>query len=320
MKWIKQGQIFNPAEHKLANGCTEFAQSPQTLVFPDFVRIYFSTRQKDNITGKFLSHIAFVDFDKTFQNILNISDKTVIEPGGLGCFDEHGIFPINLLRHDGKIYAYTCGWSRRVSVSVETSTGLAFSDDDGLTFKKTGPGPVLTSSLHEPVLVGDSFVKVYNNIYHMWYIYGKKWIEENENEPPARVYKIAHAVSNNGIDWVKEEAKPIITDSLNENECQALPTVIKTGNRYHMYFCYREATDFRKNPKRGYRLGYAWSDDLQNWNRDDAQAGIGFSETGWDSEMMCYPHLFECDDKIYLLYNGNEFGRYGFGIAKLEML
>ena len=87
MKWIKQGQIFNPAEHKLANGCTEFAQSPQTLVFPDFVRIYFSTRQKDNITGKFLSHIAFVDFDKTFQNILNISDKTVIEPGGLGCFD-----------------------------------------------------------------------------------------------------------------------------------------------------------------------------------------------------------------------------------------
>lgn len=318
MKWIKRGQIFNPADHKLPNGCIEFAQSPQTLVFKDFVRIYFSTRQKDHNTGKFISHIAFADFDKNFQTILNISDKTVIEPGGLGCFDEHGIFPINVLRHDGKIYAYTCGWSRRISVSVETSTGLAFSNDDGLTFKKAGPGPVLTSSLHEPVLVGDSFVKVYNNTYHMWYIYGKKWIEENENEPPARVYKIAHAVSDNGIDWIKEEAQQIIADSLNENECQALPTVIKTGNRYHMYFCYREATDFRKNPKRGYRLGYAWSDDLQNWNRDDEQAGIAFSETGWDSEMMCYPHLFECEDKIYLLYNGNEFGRYGFGIAELE--
>jgi len=312
MKWIKRGQIFNPAEHKLANGCMEFAQSPQTLVFPDFVRIYFSTRQKDNSTGKFLSHIAFADFDKTFQKILNISDKTVIEPGGLGCFDEHGIFPVNILKHGGKIYAYTCGWSRRVSVSVETSTGLAFSDDEGLTFKKAGPGPILTSSLHEPVLVGDSFVKVYDNTFHMWYIYGKKWIHENENEPPARVYKIAHAVSGNGIDWVKEEAKQIITDSLDENECQALPTVIKTGNRYHMYFCFREATDFRRNPKRGYRLGYAWSDNLQNWNRDDAQAGISFSETGWDSEMMCYPHLFECDSKIYLLYNGNGFRRFGF--------
>lgn len=318
MKWSKRGLIFDPAKHKLANNCLEFAQSPQTLVFDDFVRIYFSTRQKDIETGKFLSHISFVDFDKTFKKVLHVSDKTVIELGGLGCFDEHGIFPINILKHENKIYAYTCGWSRRVSVSVETSTGLAFSDDGGLSFKKAGAGPVLTASLHEPVLVGDSFVKVYNNSFHMWYIYGKKWIKAQGNEPPARVYKIAHAVSPDGINWHKEEGKPIIADSLNENECQALPTVIKIGARYHMYFCFREATDFRKNKDRGYRLGYAWSDDLVNWTRDDKHAGIECSETGWDSDMMCYPHIFECDSRIYLLYNGNEFGRFGFGIAELD--
>ena len=27
--------------------------------------------------------------------------------------------------------------------------------------------------------------------------------------------------------------------------------------------------------------------------------------------------VFECDGDYYLLYNGNEFGRYGFGAAKL---
>ena len=124
-------------------------------------------------------------------------------------------------------------------------------------------------------------------------------------------------MSTDGINWQKEEGKQIITDSLNEDECQALPSVIKIGDRYHMYFCFREATDFRKNSNRGYRLGYAWSDDLEKWNRDDKNAGIDFSETGWDSEMMCYPHIFECDSKIYLLYNGNEFGRFGFGIAEL---
>jgi hypothetical protein len=318
MKWIKKGLIFNPTEHKLANNCSEFAQSPQTLVFENFVRIYFSTRQKDEATGKFLSHISFVDFDKEFKEVINIADKTVIELGELGTFDEHGIFPINILRHQEKIYAYTCGWSRRVSVSVETSTGLAFSDDEGKTFIKAGLGPVLTSSLHEPMLVGDSFVKVYNGVFHMWYIYGSRWINAQETEPPARVYKIAHAVSADGIEWRKEEAIQIIPDSLNKDECQALPTVIKIGSRYHMYFCFREATDFRKNSKRGYRLGYAWSDDLKNWNRDDNNSGIGFSETGWDAEMMCYPHIFEFDDKVYLLYNGNEFGRNGFGIAELE--
>jgi 1-deoxy-D-xylulose 5-phosphate reductoisomerase len=29
------------------------------------------------------------------------------------------------------------------------------------------------------------------------------------------------------------------------------------------------------------------------------------------------PHLFKVDDQIFLLYNGNNFGRYGFGAAKL---
>lgn len=317
MKWIKKGIIFDPSKYKLHNETMQFAQSPQTLVFDDFVRIYFSTRKKDN-NGKFLSHISFIDIDKNFDKIINISKDTVIELGELGCFDEHGIFPINLLRNENKIFAYTCGWSRRVSVPVETSTGFAISADNGLTFKKPGKGPVLTSSLNEPVLVGDSFVKKFDGIFHMWYIFGKKWLTPEADEPPARIYKIAHATSADGICWRKEEGKQIISDKLNEDECQALPTVIKTAGKYHMYFCYRHATDFRKNTARSYRLGYAYSNDLVKWTRDDANAGIDVSQSGWDSEMMCYPHLFNCDGKIYLLYNGNEFGKYGFGIAVLD--
>ncbi len=42
------------------------------------------------------------------------------------------------------------------------------------------------------------------------------------------------------------------------------------------------------------------------------------SPGGWDSDMQCYPYVFECDGDIYLLYNGNEFGRWGFGVAQLE--
>lgn len=125
-----------------------------------------------------------------------------------------------------------------------------------LPLTKVELGPVLTSSLHEPMLVGDSFVQFYQEQFHMWYIFGKKWITANDHEPPARVYKIAHAISADGINWQKEEGVQIITDSFNEDECQALPTVTQIGNRYHMYFCFRQATDFRTNPARGYRLGY----------------------------------------------------------------
>ena len=318
LNWINKRKLFDPTQYELANACREFAQSPQTVVFDDFVRIYFSTRKKDALTGKYLSFIAFIDVDKNFTAILNSSSNEIIALGELGAFDEHGIFPINLFKDGNQILAYTCGWSRRISVSVETSIGLAISNDNGLTFEKHGSGPIVSASLKEPVLVGDAFVQKYDGDYHMWYIFGTKWMKATDDEPEARVYKIAHATSKNGIDWEKEEGIQIIPDVLNPDECQALPTVAKIGANYHMYFCYREATDFRKNPKRGYKLGYAYSKDLKNWTRDDSKGKIETSPGEWDSDMMCYPHIFECDGKVYLLYNGNEFGKYGFGIVELD--
>ncbi len=316
MKWRKLGQIFNPADHVLFNECVEYAQSPQVLVFEDYVRIYFSTRRRDT-SGKFLSHISFVDMDKQFNNTLGVAQHTVIELGALGSFDEHGIFPFNVCLANDKILAYTTGWNRRASVSTDAAIGLARSADNGKTFQKVGLGPVLNASLHEPFLVGDAFVLHHNDNFHMWYIHGTRWTQSNNEPAPQRVYKIAYACSADGIAWVKQ-GRQLISDVLNPDECQALPTVSYFDGRFHMFFCYREATDFRKNRFRGYRLGYAFSDNLTSWQRDDANVGIALSNDGWDSEMMCYPHVFKLDDEVYLLYNGNEFGRHGFGIAKLE--
>lgn len=316
MKWHKLGNIFNPSEHPLPNKCIGFAQSPQTLVFDTFVRVYFSTRALDD-NGKYLSHVAFVDFDKKFQHIRNMSSATVIQLGELGCFDQHGIFPCNVVRIGKKVFAYTTGWNRRFSVSTDAAIGLAVSDDDGLTFQKVGRGPVLSASLHEPFLVGDGFVRKFGDMYHMWYIFGTRWITHANGTPPDRVYKIAHATSADGVEW-KKEGRLIISDKLNADECQALPTVIQIAGRFHMFFCYRQSFDFRNNPSRSYRIGYAFSDDLVNWTRDDENGGLDVSEQGWDSDMMCYPHVFDVDGDTYLLYNGNEFGRFGFGLAKLE--
>lgn len=317
MKWHKLGHIFNPLDYTLPNGCREFAQSPQALVLEDRIRIYFSTRAVDPINKKFLSHIAFVDIDMELKSVLGVSQKAVMPLGEKGCFDEHGIFPFSVGRDGNDIVSYTCGWNRRVSVSVDTATGFAVSHDNGETFERNGPGPVFGPSLHEPFLVGDSFVRQYDGKYHMWYIAGLRWVKENETAVPDRVYKIRYASSTDGQSWVPE-GKNIIDDVLHESECQALPTVIKIGDTYHMYFCFRDVFGFRKDPSKGYRLGYAYSHDLETWTRDDNAGGITVSADGWDSTMMCYPHIFEAGGKVYLLYNGNEFGRAGFGAAVLE--
>jgi len=317
VQWHKYGRIFDPTQHSLPNGCSQFAQSPQTLVFDGFVRVYFSTRAVDD-TGKYLSHIAFVDIDMNLRNVIRVSNQTVIPLGELGCFDEHGIFPMNVLRYGKEVYAYTTGWSRRVSVSVETAIGLAISNDDGLTFTRYGQGPVLAASLHEPFLVGDGFVKVIGDTFHMWYIFGTAWKQFAPKVPPDRTYKIGHATSHDGIKWVKEEARQIIPDRIGSDESQALPTVIEISGRYHMFFCYRESFDFRASKGRGYRIGHAWSEDLCNWTRDDGNLMLEGTPGVWDSDMQCYPHVFEYGGKIYLLYNGNQFGRWGFGLAELD--
>jgi hypothetical protein len=317
MRWLRLGKIFDPTKHKLPDGCLAFAQSPQALVFDDFVRVYFSTRAVD-VTGKFLSHIAFIDMGKNMRDIQRVSDRTVISLGGLGCFDEHGIFPMNVLRVGDVIYGYTCGWNRRVSVSVDTAIGLAISRDDGLTFERVGAGPVLASSLHEPCLVGDAFVRQIGGSFHMWYIFGTGWKRFSPESTPDRTYKIGHAISSDGVHWQKEEARQIIADRLGPDESQALPTVIEIDGRHHMFFCYRQSFDFRANRERGYRIGHASSDNLMHWERDDDDPRLEGEAGAWDSDMQCYPHVFKCDDRVYLLYNGNLFGRDGFGLAVLE--
>ena len=75
-------------------------------------------------------------------------------------------------------------------------------------------------------------------------------------------------------------------------------------------------------PKRikylGYRIGYAESNDGIEWTRKDESVNLDVSESGWDSQMVAYPAVFEIAGKTIMLYNGNNFGATGFGYAELE--
>ena len=308
MKWESYGLIFKTADYGI-----DFAKSPQAIVLKDCIRIYFSACRQDN--SKLISYVCFVDFDKSFTRILRFSDA-VLPAGKLGCFDEHGIFPFSPVQVGDRIYAYTTGWSRRSSVSVETGIGLAISKDQGETFSKQGDGPVLTASLHEPFLVADGYVKKVGGFFYMWYIYGTDWKVFEPDKEPDRVYKIGCATSGDGVQWEKG-GRQIVPDLI-EDESQALPSILSCKNQHHMIFCYRNSYDFRTNPERSYRLGYAYSNDLENWVRKDSELGFVLSKDGFDNEMQCYPCWVSVGEKNYLLYNGNRFGKAGFGLAELK--
>lgn len=77
---------------------------------------------------------------------------------------------------------------------------------------------------------------------------------------------------------------------------------------------------FRSGSGSPYRIGYASSCDGEHWLRDESDSGIDVSDSGWDSEMICYPFVFKHKNNYYMLYNGNGYGRTGFGMAVCEEL
>jgi hypothetical protein len=91
--------------------------------------------------------------------------------------------------------------------------------------------------------------------------------------------------------------------------------VVRDGDRYRMWFCYRGSRGYRDDPRSSYRIGYAESADGLAWTRLDDQAGIDVSEEGFDSVMLTYPSVYDHAGVRHLLYNGNGFGATGIGHA-----
>lgn len=313
--WRKLGRIFDPTQVKDATWMREYAQSPSVLIFDTHVRVYFSCRPPRDKNGQYVSYMAYVDLNrKNLFEILKISKEPILKLGNLGTFDEFGTNPVSVIKSGEDIRVYYAGVTRCESVPFNAAIGVARSLDGGETFERIGEGPVLSYSPFEPFVLGSPKVKKFGDIWYLWYSAGKKWVENTDRPEP--VYKIHMAHSPDGFTWARS-GKDIIENKVEEDECQASPDVFFYEGRYHMFFSYRYNLGF-KSKEKGYRIGYASSRDLKKWIRNDSDAGIDISEEGWDSEMVSYPHVFELDKKIYMLYQGNELGKYGFGLAVLE--
>ncbi len=314
-KWHKKGLIFSPNHY--SDWMYSHAQCPFTLDLGDYIRVFFSTREKyqDNMSR---SYGGWVDLDKNnLKKILRIANKPIMELGNIGEFDEFGSMPNSIIKvNDNEYYLYYCGWNRQVSTPYSWEIGLAKGNDTNY-FIKEGKGPIIGPTMSEPYLHACPQVyKFSNNEWHMFYLSGQKWLQGDGKMESQ--YLLVHATSDNGIDWQRDPT-PIIKPKV-EYESQTSAAIMKIDNIYHMFFCYRYGLDFRNTKGRGYSIGYAYSKDLYTWIRDDSKAGITVSDSGWDSEMIAYPHITKINNKYVMLYCGNNFGYDGFGYAELEII
>jgi hypothetical protein len=314
-RWRKLGKVFTPQAVLDRPWMKEFAQAPASLLFGDFVRIYFSCRPPADERGQYVSYSAYVDLERAnLCTVRHVAEKPILPLGGIGEFDEFGIYPVSVIRTGDEVRAYYAGWTRCESVPFNVAIGAATSSDGGRTFVKLGTGPVLSYSPDEPFVLSGPKIRRFEGTWYLWYIAGRKWkVVDGRAEP---VYKIRMASSVDGIRWHKLN-QDLIDSRVEEDEAQASPDVCYSAGKYHMFFAYRYSSGFRSKAH-GYRIGYACSLNLIDWVRDDDKAGIDVSEDGWDAEMVSYPHVFEVDGRTYMAYLGNHVGRDGFGLAVLD--
>jgi len=310
MKWVKNGLIFK------AENNYDWMQTHAQLPIADKIdderlRIYFGTRDKQNRT---VTTYIEVEADNP-QNTLYVHNKTVLGLGGLGCFDDSGVMPSCLVNYDHKKYLYYIGWNVGRTVPYRNSIGIAVSNDNGLTFNRLYEGPILDRTPSEPHFTASSFVLIENGVWRMWYLSTVRW--EVYDGTPEPYYHLKYTESKDGIHWNRKGIVCIDFKSPDEGGISR-PCVIKDNGIYKMWYSYRGGKDYRGDKEQSYRIGYAESDDGIEWIRKDKIVGIDISETGWDSEMIEYPYIYEHKGEKYMLYNGNGFGRSGFGYAFLE--
>jgi hypothetical protein len=236
---------------------------------------------------------------------LALSDRPVLAPGELGAFDDSGVLPSWLVKQGETTYLYYVGYHLGVTVPFSNFIGLATAEVQGAPFRKVSRAPILDRNEFDPFLTITPCVLIEDGLWRMWYSSGTHWSLEGGN--PKHHYCIKYAESRDGFGW-KRTGITCIEYSSPAEYAVCRPCVLRDQNIYKMWFCYRGES---------YQIGYAESIDGIEWERKDAQTGIDVSEAGWDSQMVAYPFVFDHEGIRYLLYNGNDYGRSGFGLAEM---
>jgi predicted GH43/DUF377 family glycosyl hydrolase len=311
--WIKKGLVFRtePSADGQRPWMVSHACVPTALDLGDGrIRIYFGPR---NAAGQSIPTFIDVDADDPAR-VLAVHDRPILELGALGTFDDGGINPCSAIRVGGLVYLYYVGWNPSVSVPYRNSIGVAVSED-GANFRRPFPGAVVDRNQHEPYFTASPCVLKEGEVWRMWYASSTGFVRTDAGKVEP-IYVIKYAHSRNGLDWVRDNLTCI--QPLTPFEANARPAVLKEGDRYRMWFCYRGSFDYRDGAD-SYTIGYAESRDAVHWDRQDHRAGItrATDPQAWDGKMLAYPCVLRTTRRTYLFYNGNGFGRTGIGYAEL---
>jgi hypothetical protein len=267
------------------------------------IRVFAGFRTHEGV-----SRVGFVDVSgEDPSRVLRVSKEPVLDVGEPGAFDENGVVPCAVVERDGVLQLFYAGYQLGRKVKFFVFGGMAVSRDGGESFTRHSRVPVCDRTDEELFFRVIHTMMLDGERWRAWYGGGSEFDTEDGRQFPR--YNIRHALSPDGIHL--ERDYEVCVDMRGGEYRVGRPYVIKDGGLYRMFYGAGTKAE-------GYRLAYAESVDGIRWTRRDEKVGINVSDSGWDSRMQAYPAVVRYGDKVYMFYNGNEYGREGFGYAILE--
>lgn len=293
--WKKQGLIFKPDTDRWWMKSHAMIPTPHKIE-EGIYKVFFSGRNENN-----QSHIGWFLIDLNHPtHVIEVSEEPVLAPGRLGCFDDNGVTPSCLIHRDNELYLYYIGWNPGSTVRMHLFGGLAIASKQDGIFTRWSEAPIIERCPSDPFLNTAPWVVKAGNQWRMYYVSGVGWVHKDLPR-----YNIKIAYSDDGKNWHREGQ--VCIDFANEEETAlARPYVIFDEGIWRMWFAYKGQT---------YKLGYAESLDGITWHRNDALVGIDLAGNKYDSDMMEYAAVVKYQEKYFMFYNGNNYGKDGINLA-----
>jgi hypothetical protein len=301
--WKKLGQIYIPKEIGRHPKLMSHAANPLPVHLDgDVYRVFFSGRDEKN-----RSSVGAVDIDLVERKIIKDYYLPFFEHGSIGSFFADGVSIGNCYEIDGVRYMLFMGWQNPKNEHWRGDIGRLIVTPE-LTLELDRSQPFIGCDQHDLISLSYPWVSERPiGGYDMWFGSTLDWDAGNGE----MLHVLQHASSKDGHQWYRSGLS--VPHSIGGAQAFSRPTVVQNREGiFEMWFSYRSGSGEK------YRIGYAKSENSLNWALELDKAGITVSESGWDSEMIEYPFVFDHNNSRYMLYNGNGYGKTGFGLAVLD--
>lgn len=288
----------------LPNSRPEWAKTHMMMPTPEYledgrVRVYFGTRNSAN-----QSSIArcFLAEDKG-RIVLDGNPELVLSPGRLGCFDDNGVLPSCVIRFGSETFLFYVGFRPGGTTRMELFGGLAVESKPGMGFQRYSEAPIIGRQDESPLLNTAPWVVYNGGEWVMYFVAGLEWLHRDLPR-----YHIRQARSRDLLSW--NLGRHVAIDLEPKENALARPVVTPlAGGGWHMWF---SAKGENYAPHR------AVSEDGFSWKRLGIEEDL-VDTSGFGDEMQEYVAPFSLHQSMYLLYNGNNYGREGILVAKEKL-